>query len=116
MFPCLPPPAAHLVSSPVTSVLTSPAIHPLVVILSAQWLVTHVTVGHSLLGIVTWLVDATPSSVFSYLAVRSLTTSLAGSSVSWYVKVGMSQAGLLLSWHVLVPVVAARSTCCGLAG
>ena len=61
--------------------------------------------GHSLLDIVTWLLDAALSSFFSYLAFCWLSTSLARSSVSWRLMVGMTQVRPVLSWRVLKPVV-----------
>lgn len=66
---------------------------------------TRVAVGHSLLDVVAWLLGAALSSFFSYVAPCWLSASLAGSSVSWHLMVGVTQVRPVLSRQVLIAVV-----------
>lgn len=64
---------------------------------------TRVAVGHSLLDVVA--LGAALSSFFSYVAPCWLSASLAGSSVSWHLMVGVTQVRPVLSRQVLIAVV-----------
>lgn len=66
---------------------------------------TRVAVGRSLLDVVAWVLGAALSSSSSCVASCWLSASLAGSSVSRRLMVGMTQVRPVLRRQVLIPVV-----------